>query len=94
MTTLINPANGLPAEFVRSERGYIALDTTQITRAIRWFPLSAIEAANPPATCAEPVLVYTCEPPPHREIVVFMPPDMLKAINYSSGVCFITRPAA
>lgn len=54
MTTLTNPATGQPCEFVRAERGYVCLRTTCITPAVRWFPLSAIEAANPPATCAEP----------------------------------------
>ncbi len=83
MTTLINPANGQRCAFVRAERGYIALDTTQVTRAIRWFSEAAIDAVNPVATCAEPPKV-TC-----TTLAIWRPTieiPITELGNYSKGV--------
>lgn len=95
MTTLINPANGQRCEYVRTERGFVCLRTSCITPAVRWFSMAQMDAVNPVATCAEPPPIQGCELPPRdREIVVYMPDAMMVAINASSGIRFITRPAA
>lgn len=83
MTTLINPANGQRCEYVRTERGHIALDTTQVTRAIRWFSAAQMDAVNPVATCAEP-------PPVASTALAIWKPTIELLItelgNYSKGV--------
>lgn len=67
MTTLINPANNQPCEFVASQCGYIALRLTcTVTPAIQWFTQAAIEAANP---------VHTCEHDPRLTGMVYDQPQ-------------------
>lgn len=56
-TTLINPANNRPCEFVASERGYVALRQDYVTPQVRWFPIAAV---SPHLTD----MLYTVQPDP------------------------------
>jgi hypothetical protein len=76
MTTLLSPANKQPCEFVASVRGHVALRLTcTVSPAIQWFPIEAIEAANPVHTCAEP-------PQP---LIIALPADMLGQVGGGRG---------
>lgn len=85
MTNLINPLTRQPCEYVRTERGYVALRLScTVTPAIQWFTLAQIEACNPVATCQEPP----------RALVVYMSPELAANVNHVIGVEIMVRKPA
>ena len=91
MTTLINPANNQPCEFVASERGYVALRLTcTVTPAIQWFTLAAIERVNPVYGCAIPQnfdsgMAYIYPQPYVQPLILALPADMLGTVGGGRG---------
>lgn len=82
-TLLIRPDNWQPAAILGYRDGMVALDTTCITPAKRWYTLQSVQTCNPTVnvyrTWIDAQPLYTCaEPPP---MVIFpMPMIHTKAV--------------
>lgn len=67
MTLLIRPDNGQPGAFLEYHDGMVALDTTCITPAKRWWLLNTVQGCNPTIHILagfDSGMVHTCEQAP------------------------------
>lgn len=66
---LIRPDNGQHSDFREYRDGMIALDTTCVTSAMRWFTMQAVQVCNPTAyllAAFDSGLLYTVPEPDQR----------------------------
>jgi hypothetical protein len=78
-TLLLRPDNNQPAAFVAYRDGMIALDTTCVTSAVRWFTMQAVQVCNPAAkvlAAFDTGMVYD-QPMPFKPLIIALPADMI-----------------
>ncbi len=93
MTHLIPPThNRSPLEVVTVTGSHVCVRCTQITPAVRWFPLEAVDTLANKDALDTVAPMQGCQMP--CAIVVYVTPEMRESITKSSGVELVVKVAA
>lgn len=85
-TLLLRPDNNQPAAFVAYRDGMIALDTTCVSPATRWFTMQAVQVCNPAAKVLAAFDAGMVYDQPMPLLTVILTPELARNVNHAAGV--------